>query len=401
MIILLSSGKNMRQTEPDGGVDWKFAALACVVTAVIVYWSLFPFEWLDRTGDSSALTALLSSYRDWPPRADLLANILLYMPFGFFAVQAFRQRPLYLALTAAAGMALSVTMELTQFYDRGRVTSLSDVCANSAGTLLGGVLGYELHRQTDARLPERFRQRPYVLLLVGCWLGSRLFPYVPTVDLHAYWTAVKPLFRSPQLPFPDLYRHTVTWLALALLLQALTGVEWSRLAFLLFVPMVEGLRILIGTPLSPAEVLGGTIALVLWAGGLARLRARALMVAALFTLMVILRGLAPFHFLDTGRSFQWVPFHGFVTGDLSINIEVFLEKTFLYGSLVWLWVRGGLVLITATVANAAVVLSVGFAQVFLPGRSAELTDTAMLIITAAILKAMAEDQRARPDARTG
>ena len=391
----------MRQTQPDGAVDRKFAALASVVTAVIVYWSLFPFEWLDRTGDSNGLAALLATWRDWPQRADLLANILLYMPLGFFTIQAFRRRPLYLALVTAAGMALSVAMEITQYYDRGRATSLSDVYANTAGTLLGGALGYELHRQTPARLPASFRQRPYIILMLGCWLGYRLFPYVPTVDLHAYWTAVKPLFRSPELPPLDLYRHTVIWLALALLLQALAGVAWSRLAFVLFVPLLEGIRILIGTPLSPAEVLGGAIAVLLWVGGMARLRGRGLILAASFTLMIILRGLAPFHFHNTGRSFQWVPFRSFLWGDLGVNVQVFLEKTFLYGTLVWLWVRGGWSFTAATLGSAAVVLGIAFAQVLLPGRSAELTDMVMLIIMASILKTMAEDLPAGSEARAG
>lgn len=361
------------------------------MTVVILYWSLYPFEWLDRAGDGTALAALLATWNSWPHRSDLLANILMYMPFGFFTVQAFRRRLLCVALVSAAGIALSASMELSQFYDRGRVTSLWDLYANTAGAMLGAALGYTLHRQTTARVPGRIAQHPYSVLLLGSWLGYRLFPYVPTVDLHGWWTAVRPLFRLPQLPPLDLYRHTVIWLAMGLLLQALIGVAWSRLALPLFVILLEGGRILMGTPLSPAEVLGGAVAVLVWVGGMARLRGRAPILAVLFTVMVILRGLAPFEFHNAGRSFQWVPFSGFLHGNLGVDIQAFLEKTFLYGALVWLWMRGGCRFATATIGCAAITLSIGFAQVYLSGRSAELTDTAMLLVMALILKTMAED----------
>lgn len=376
----------------EGGIDRNFAAVTCVVVAVIVYWSLFPFQWIDRTGEVGALQAMLDSFYEKPHRLDLLANVLFYMPLGFFAVQAFRRRKLYVAITTAVGMALSVTMELTQYYDLGRVTAMSDVYANTAGTLLGATAGHLLHRQVAARLPERFRRRPFAILMLACWLGYRLFPYVPKIDLHAYWRAVRPLFRSPQVLPLALCTNLATWLALALLVQALVGVRWGRLGFFLFVPLVEGLRVLIGTPMTPAEVLGAAIALVLWTAGLERMRVWGFTLAALFTAMVILRGLTPFHFADTGRSFQWMPFRGFATGSLAVNMQSFLEKSFLYGTMVWLWVRAGSSIALATGGCAALVLSMSVAQVYLAGRSAELTDAAMLVVLALIMKATGEDK---------
>ena len=60
---------------------------------------------------------------------DALANILLYIPLGFFFVLGFRRGPAQnvgLVLATATGALLSLSMELTRSYDGGRVTSFSD-----------------------------------------------------------------------------------------------------------------------------------------------------------------------------------------------------------------------------------------------------------------------------------
>ena len=52
---------------------------------------------------------------------------------------------------AAAGAALlSTTIELLQFYDKGRQTTLSDVYSNTAGACLGAVAGVLCYRNSDA-----------------------------------------------------------------------------------------------------------------------------------------------------------------------------------------------------------------------------------------------------------
>ncbi len=78
------------------------ATIFLLVTACILYGSLYPFAFYARPG--SAFAYLLSMRLDWDHPGDLLAT----------------------------------SMELLQFYDRGRVTSIGDVYADSLGATVGG-----------------------------------------------------------------------------------------------------------------------------------------------------------------------------------------------------------------------------------------------------------------------
>jgi VanZ family protein len=368
--------------------------IAAAVLAVIIYGSLFPFDFYANPNPAGPLAALIATYRTLDSRSDLIANILLYMPLGFFSVLASCNRPgfRHFLLVLFAGCLLSTSIELRQFYDRGRVSSLSDVYANTAGTGLGAVAGVMLHRRFRLPAMGNTRQHPFVVLLLACWLGYRLFPYVPTIDLHKYWHAVKPLLFAPSLPILDLYRHTVTWLAIALLFEALVGMAHSRLVFVLFIPAVLFTRMLvIDIILSPAEVAGGLIAALAWVGLLSRLQIRAVLITIMFTGAVIIQGLEPFHFSTVAHSFGWIPFRAFMQGSIITNISAFFEEAFTYGALTWLFVRAGCSLITATLLGGALLLCLRLGQVYLPGRSAEITDVVMLMILAAMMKLMSED----------
>jgi len=372
----------------------KYAMISAAILAIIILGSLFPFDFYANPNPAGALLSLIATARRPAGRGDLIANIMLYIPFGFFSVLALSSRPRvkHHVLVVLTGWALSTAIELTQFYDRGRVSSLSDVYANVAGTGVGAVAGVVLHRRFRLQTIGNTKQHPFVVLLLVCWLGYRLFPYVPTIDLHKYWQALKPLLLDPNLSGVALYRHTVGWLAVALLFEALVGVARSRLVFVLFIPAVLFTRILVvDITLSPAEVVGGIIAVMAWVGPLSRVRFGPILITLMFVGAVVVESLEPFHFSATARPFGWIPFRSFIFGSIATNVSSFFEKAFTYGALTWLLVRAGCSLRTAALLGGALVLCLRLQQVYLPGRSAEITDLFMLMIFAAIMKLMSED----------
>jgi VanZ family protein len=374
-------------------IEPKFATIAAGVLAVIIYGSLFPFDFYANANPAGPFGALISTYATPGGRGDVLANILLYVPLGFFSVLAFHSRPrlAHVLLAISAGLVLSTSIELMQFYDRGRESGLSDVYANTGGMGLGAVAGVILHRKFPLRAIGPTKDHPFVLLMLACWLGYRLYPYVPTIDLHKYWQSVKPLLFTPSLPALDLYRHTVVWLAIALLFEVLAGKARGMLVFILFIPTVLFARILvIDVGLSPAEVAGGIMAALAWVALLSRLRIRAVLIAVMFAGVVILQALEPFHFSAAAHPFGWIPFRGFLGGSIAVNVPSFFEKAFTYGMLTWLFGRAGGSLRTATLLGGVLVLCLRLGQVYIPGRSAEITDVVMLIILAAMMKLMSQ-----------
>jgi len=371
-----------------------FALIAAAATLVIIYGTLYPFHFREGPDSSGPFRALLKTWRGPFGRGDFVSNILLYLPYGLFWVQALRLWPpiARIGIVVFSGLALSAGIELIQFYEPSRISSLSDVYSNTLGVVVGSVAGSILSSRLFSWRAGTMVRRPFVVLLISCWLGYRLFPYLPVIDLHKYWTAVKPLVFSPVLPPLDLYRHAVIWLAVALLLEALFGVAGSRVALLLILPVVLFARVLIvDAVLSPAEVAGGALATLVWCGFLWRLQLRAPIIAVLFAGAVAIDALQPFQFSSVAHRFGWIPFAGFMRGSVEVNVRSFFEKVFTYGTLTWLIARAGSKFIIAVCVSTGLVLCLRLSQVFLPGRSAEITDPIMLLIVAGVMKSMGEN----------
>ena len=53
--------------------------------------------------------------------------------------------------------------------------------------------------------------------------------------------------------------------------------------------------------------------------------------AALLISVLILRGLAPYHWSSIANPFSWIPFSGFLEANREFSIPIFLRKCFWYG----------------------------------------------------------------------
>src|SRR6201999_4146835 len=100
--------------------NFKSYIAAAVVIASTVYLSLYPFEWRTDLPPGGPLAAFLNPWRTWPEsRGDFIANVLFYLPCGFFVIRCFARRApafLCLLLTMIVSMTLSGVMEFCQFY---------------------------------------------------------------------------------------------------------------------------------------------------------------------------------------------------------------------------------------------------------------------------------------------
>ncbi|HTB12246.1 MAG TPA: VanZ family protein [Bryobacteraceae bacterium] len=344
----------------DRTLEPHYAWIAAGIALAILYGSFFPFGFYLNHDPRGPLGILLHSGFRPSSRDDVVSNILLYIPFGFFVACALQRRAVISA--AAAGFALSLFVEVFQFYDLGRFQELTDVCSNTLGAMLGGI---------GAAVALRRVKSVYLALLLACWFASRCYP------------ASRPAAAS--IPVLDFCRYFAAWLAVGLMLEAFANLSRSRVALPVFLAASLLLRALTAYT-EPAEIAGGAAAVLLWSGWLWRLEARATIVAALMTALVILLALAPFHFLATPRAFSWVPFGSFLGSPPGPAIRVFFEKSFLYGGLVWLAVRAGFSIGVAAASGAILELGLRLLQVYLPGRSAEVTDAMLVLMLAAMMK---------------
>jgi VanZ family protein len=388
-----------------GGIHKGYLFAAAIIGAAILYGSLFPFDFRQPGQGPGPVQALLESGGRSPWRADFLANVLLYLPLGFFASLALGGRVLSgICFATISGTLLSIAMELAQYYDAGRVTSLDDVYADVLGTALGAVIGVSTWRDNSPPLFRLINSNPVPCLLLALWLGYRLFPYIPAVDLHKYWNALKPVVLYPRPTGYELFRYTAMWLTTGALLECIGGAKRAWLPFALFIGSVLIAKILVvGRVLSMAELAGAGLAFGLWLVLVTSTspRLRVSVAALMLVGSVVTERLAPLQFTAHARQFGWIPFYSFMYGSLQWNIVSFLEKSFLYGSLVWLISKTGIRLGVSTSIVASMLFITSWAQTYLPNRSAEITDTVMALIIGAIIPLIEAEKRATPPLSIG
>ncbi len=85
--------------------------------------------------------------------SDITANLLLYVPFGYFGVKTINRNWARIALVIAAGL-LSFSTETVQLYSHRRFPSATDLTCNITGCLAGLYFALPSRRRSAFRLPQ-------------------------------------------------------------------------------------------------------------------------------------------------------------------------------------------------------------------------------------------------------
>lgn len=157
--------------------------LALIYVALVVYASLYPFQWNDSgVAPWAFLTKPLPRY--WTG-FDVALNVVGYAPLGgLLALTALRtgqgRSPVWLPLLYCA--VLSLTMESLQNYLSARVASKEDWLLNSLGAWAGAVTTLGLEKLGAIDRWSRFRKRWFAepsrggIVLLATWPMALLFP---------------------------------------------------------------------------------------------------------------------------------------------------------------------------------------------------------------------------------
>ena len=118
-----------------------FLSLTTFAYLGFVAWITLGPQPLDDRGNTLLWRALRFFSRhdltDWITynRLEFLANVGMFIPVGMFFLLLFGRRMWFLAVLA--GVAMTVAIEFVQMFLPDRVSDVSDIIANSAGTLIG------------------------------------------------------------------------------------------------------------------------------------------------------------------------------------------------------------------------------------------------------------------------
>lgn len=124
-----------------------------------------------------------------PQAADVLRNIILFLPLGFFL--GLRRVSIRHAVLVSA--AVSIVIELLQLSVAGRHSSLWDVLANTAGGGLGAMCVGPARKwlRPDLETPRLLVVGAGAACVLGLGLGGLLLtPSVPDMPLFVHWSPV-------------------------------------------------------------------------------------------------------------------------------------------------------------------------------------------------------------------
>jgi VanZ family protein len=365
-----------------------------IVIVVIVYGSLYPWHFHSTYLTASPPWILIHA---WPTAInrflilDVAVNLLLYMPLGVFGFLAFRQNlsRAFAALAAVLlGVALSSSIEMIQLFDDARECSASDVVCNVTGTGIGVALAILYQRwlkQTISRAETAsFLHPDGAVLLAYAWLAYQVFPLFPALSRTKLAEKLHVLFVASPFSELDTFTYFVEWLVLAQLLSAALGTGKTRKLFPLLLLVMPARLFIAGRTFTWSELTGACLACIC-SFYLSAYRWRLGLSAVLLISILILRGLAPYHWSSAPNSFSWIPFSGFLEASREFSMLTFLRKCFWYGSSIWLLRAVGWRLREAAVGVAVLLGTIEALQIHLPGRVAEITDPLLALILAATI----------------
>jgi glycopeptide antibiotics resistance protein len=406
--------RNGRQALPSKSTARLLWAL---FSAFVVYGTTFPFrfnlDWRRFLSETHRINWLpLGGEPGNPMIADIIQNILLFIPFGFLGYFSliYKSSLANKIKIVLAGAALSASVEFLQIFSPQRFPSLSDVIFNTLGTAVGLALGVVLkksvlgfksnpHARRFLNAESAFPAFVFLVLVVG----GCLEPFDFSLDVGVVWSHVKPLATDPvrfSLVDDDLIHFTRFLLATLFVCRLAREAGLRRPAGLgasLMAALALGLelsQIFVQSRMPEAQDV-----LVAWAGVLAGIVAYRFppfhrhpvpwMVAGAFAVFVSAAAHAfyPYELSSRYSGFNWVLFLPQYEQTTFAALSDFVENAMVFFPIGFLWAyffpRSRSVL-WAGLAAGGLSLLLELGQGYAPGHYSDATD-----VLGSILGAMA------------
>ncbi|MGK0373147.1 MAG: glycopeptide antibiotics resistance protein, partial [Glaciecola sp.] len=353
-----------------------------IIAVLIVYGSLFPFNFLVGEVSTRGMNGLFNFNIAKTGFSDLVANIILFIPFGLFIRAAFPSKchnVSYFAYLFAA-FVFAYLIQVMQLWTTDRLPWGGDALWNTIGCAIGLSMYSFIRLDAFKQLHsiDAFKQISFALAAVLIVL--KLAPFAPSVDFGVLKDNIKALLPNPSVDIYWTFEHTVIWLV-AFFLLYVTNPQWARFRLLsTIVASVLGLKFfIISSNINLSQFVAGGLALGIWRFLPVR---SAPLLAGLMFLVIVGNGLYPFQLSEQIDSFKWLPFTGSLKGNLLLNIIATTKKLAFYGALVWLLYLTNRRLVFATVCTMLVLFVSEYLQTIFTNSVPESTDAFLALIMA-------------------
>jgi len=363
--------------------------LFLLIVFLISYGSLYPFDFVQTDNDTTAFKVFFQTWGTYTHRGDILANLLLFVPFGVTGVQMLLPKNHYslvVPFVLILGLCLGISLQFGQIYLPSRDANLSDAVLNFIGTIIGIFIAVSLNTNRKRFVGVMHSHDSFPMLLLFSWMAYRLMPFVPSIDLQQLKNGIKPIFLFSTWELVRIFHDATSWLVVFYILcrhkQKILSIQYlSRLILLCFIFEV----IIVDNSVSMSNAVGGGVALVSWWAFFSYTKKFPVWLAMMMVIVLFASGFSPYQLSDTTQDIQLIPFYGFLGGSMLVNTASFLEKFFLYGSLVFLFQGVGLKLYLAVLITASVTMCIEIGQIYLVGHLAEITDPFLVLLIGSLV----------------
>jgi len=357
-----------------------------IVSALIAYGSLYPFDFTVPGSAADAWGTLLHDWSMTTSRGDALGNLALFLPLGFIGVFAFPGRsPVAVMRLGLFSLFLAAVLQVAQIYFPPRTPAIADVMWNMMGACLGIAAGLVLRDSVRLRWQSWDRAYAVPLTLIVLWIAAELLPLVPSLDLQLIKESVKALL-ALHMSTPDIVWHAGGVLLAGRALTAIAGRSRAlRWLAVLIVVVIAG-KMLIVTRVLNASTLAGLV-LGYGAWGVVSMRpSRDAVVVCALVIAYTLKALFPMTLRAVPADFNWLPFAGMLQGSMLINAQVLVESVFVFAGVLGLLRMLGSSVIASSVVLAFWAAALEAAQLYIVGRSPDITEPLLVLLVGNILQ---------------
>ncbi len=366
-------------------------SLLFVVISIIIYGSLFPFNFV-------AIDITQVAWFDWgteleqrTTNGDILSNFLTFIPFAYFAflVNPLRQNSFFLRSLSVLifGLVLAYTLQVAQFFLPSRIPTVADVIINFWG-ICAGITCALLVTYNYQKNPDKVSAWPVyssaLTMLIACWVIYRLFPLFPEFSLDNIITSLSPLW--PELAFnwvECLYLCCLWWAFFSMLVKD----QWNNIQVSHAVSIVVGILIveifIQHNVVDLTDLIAASLAIVLFFCLPQKFQIPSLLIGLVCA--YFLHELQNLEKLETSVNVNWIPLKTYLRGSMWVNTHDFLEKLFLFGAMLFFSTVLLSRILLATLVCLLIVISVECLQYLLNLGHADISDPLILLLLGLVL----------------
>jgi VanZ family protein len=367
-----------------------------LISVFIVYGSLYPFDFNCKISFYETIRQLNNTWITTTSRGDILANVSLFIPFGYTGILATSnsfKTVFRFILVLSIGALLGMVLQIMQICIPSRDPNLFDGVLNIIGTGIGTFIGL-LHRNYISDATSRFKSifGPQIIL-ISSWFCYRLIPFVPSLDFQKIKNSLKPLFLDVELSWVNVFHDAIAWAAIAYLWGCIMP-KFSKMKYLLMSMAITFAMetVIIDNVITASNIIGAFLGVLLWKL-IKNSRLQAPTLAIFITASLVVSGLKPFELSFAPSLFHWIPFYGLLQGNMMLNTSVIFEKFFLYGTLLWLLFECSNKWNIAIICVLFITMLIEVTQMFFNGHIAEITDPLLVLVFASFLHSMSKSEK--------